>query len=268
MREILILEVMWLKKYQFTYDVNLSFSETVREHSFILKFLPREDENQHIFSMDYNINGNETFEVWKDSFGNNSISGCIRKPHSSFHYGVCGVAFVENKKQKGFCHPVFKYASDMTGWGKELEQFYLNYQKEIHGNFEKTQYWMELLSQNFQYEPFVTDTHTTGEEALKKGRGVCQDYAHILLALLRKEGIPSRYVAGFIEGEGQPHAWSEVYEDGYWLGFDPTHNRTVRDDYIRINYGRDSKDCTINCGRFQGNAFQSQSCMVKMQEIG
>ena len=73
--------------------------------------------------------------------------------------------------------------------------------------------------QHMRYQPGITQPATTAAEALTLGQGVCQDYAHILLALCRAAHIPARYVNGFIEGEGATHAWVEVYLDG--LGWIP-----------------------------------------------
>ena len=69
---------------------------------------------------------------------------------------------------------------------------------------------------------------------MKLGKGVCQDYSHILIALCRKYKIPARYVVGMIIGEGATHAWVEVYYDGCWYGLDPTHNKEVDDYFIKI----------------------------------
>ena len=77
---------------------------------------------------------------------------------------------------------------------------------------------MNDLYENFTYIPGVTDIHTTAGEALRLGRGVCQDYAHIMTAVLRYMGIPARYVNGLMIGEGYTHAWVEVYTDGGWYG--------------------------------------------------
>ena len=97
--------------------------------------------------------------------------------------------------------------------------------------------------------------------------GVCQDEAHIMLALLREKRIPCRYVMGYMLGEGATHAWVEVARDGLWLGFDPTNRRLVNEEYIRVAAGRDANDCPVNRGVFIGAASQaSQSCLSVWRE--
>ena len=125
---------------------------------------------------------------------------------------------------------------------------------------------MELLFNHFTYKTGSTTNQTTAEMALAQGCGVCQDYAHILIALCRQQGIPARYIAGFMIGEGATHAWVEVYVNGKWLGIDPTHNRIVDDLYIKLAEGRDFADCIIDRGLFNGVAQQSQYVEVKVVE--
>ena len=92
----------------------------------------------------------------------------------------------------------------------------------------------------------ITNVETTLDEAWKLKAGVCQDFAHILLVMLRMLSIPARYVSGYIcpnkngmRGEGATHAWVEAYIPFYgWLGFDPTNNCFVNDLHVRLAVGR------------------------------
>ena len=106
----------------------------------------------------------------------------------------------------------------------------------------------------------------SAEEAAALSMGVCQDYAHILLALLRHEHIPCRYVVGMMMGEGASHAWIEVSDGEKWIALDPTNNCPVDDRYINISHGRDAKDCTINQGFFYGLPEQLQEIHVVVEE--
>jgi transglutaminase-like putative cysteine protease len=108
-----------------------------------------------------------------------------------------------------------------------------------------------------RYTADVTGVKTTAQEALVLGKGVCQDYAHIMLALCRLCGIPARYVSGHLLGEGGTHAWVEAVlpdpgQPGQFLahGFDPTHNRRPGHTYITIAVGRDYRDVAPTSGTF------------------
>ena len=111
-----------------------------------------------------------------------------------------------------------------------------------------------------EYESGVTGTQTPAAMALHLGRGVCQDYAHIMLSVLRTLGIACRYVSGHLVGEGAPHAWVEVLSatsepDCYAVtAFDPTHHRRAGANYISVAVGRDFADVTMTSGVFSGAA--------------
>ena len=110
-------------------------------------------------------------------------------------------------------------------------------------------------------------TKPTAGEAFALGCGVCQDYAHILIALCRAKGIAARYVAGMIFGEGATHAWVEIYDNGIWHGLDPTQNKRIDDGYIKLAQGRDSRDCQLNRGVFCGTAIQQQNIYVTLEDL-
>jgi transglutaminase/protease-like cytokinesis protein 3 len=99
------------------------------------------------------------------------------------------------------------------------------------------------------YVPGITDTSTTARLALQGRQGVCQDYAHIMIGILRQQGLPARYVAGYLSlsderNDSQLHAWVEVYLPGLgWRGFDPTNNLQENEHFIKIAHGRDYLDC-------------------------
>jgi transglutaminase-like putative cysteine protease len=109
------------------------------------------------------------------------------------------------------------------------------------------------------YQFGITGYSTPAAMALHLGRGVCQDYAHILLAVLRLLNVPARYVSGHLIGEGAPHAWVEAFverRDGAVevIGFDPTHSRRTRLDYLTVAVGRDFADVSPTSGTYSGPA--------------
>jgi transglutaminase-like putative cysteine protease len=111
------------------------------------------------------------------------------------------------------------------------------------------------------YQLGVTGVQTPAAMALHLGRGVCQDYAHLALVVLRLVGIPARYVSGHLLGEGAPHAWIEALLPDPELpdrlravAYDPTHRRPTRLDYITVAVGRDYADIAPTSGSFSGAA--------------
>jgi transglutaminase-like putative cysteine protease len=108
------------------------------------------------------------------------------------------------------------------------------------------------------YAHGVTSVATTAAEALTGGRGVCQDTAHVMIALCRATGLPARYVSGHLLGEGGTHAWVEVIvadpAGARALAFDPCHGRRAGSDYLTVATGRDYTDVAPTSGTYIGSA--------------
>ena len=102
-----------------------------------------------------------------------------------------------------------------------------------------------------------TGVRTTAGQALAEGHGVCQDYAHLMLALCRLLGIPARYVSGHLVGEGGTHAWVEVLQPRAGqtveiVAWDPTHDRSADPRYLTVAVGRDYRDVAPVSGTYRG----------------
>ena len=116
----------------------------------------------------------------------------------------------------------------------------------------------DWVHNGLRYDHGATDIHTTAAQALALGRGVCQDYAHIMLALCRLCGLAARYVSGHLLGEGGTHAWVEALVaapehpgEAMALAFDPTHGCETDLHYITVAVGRDYYDVAPTSGTFQ-----------------
>jgi transglutaminase-like putative cysteine protease len=116
----------------------------------------------------------------------------------------------------------------------------------------------------FDYETGITGVHSPIEHALEARRGVCQDFAHIMIAVARSWGIPTRYVSGYLHhrtgyqdrsAADATHAWVEAYLPSYgWVGFDPTNNILAGSRHIRAAIGRDYADVPPTRGTYKGDA--------------
>ncbi len=116
------------------------------------------------------------------------------------------------------------------------------------------------LHRNFSYRPGVTFMRTTVADVIAARAGVCQDFAHVLIALARSRGIPARYASGYIFrgvagtlGADASHAWAEAYLPPFgWVGFDPTNERLVDDGFVLVALGRDYGDVSPTRGLYRG----------------
>ena len=127
------------------------------------------------------------------------------------------------------------------------------------------------IQSHFEYAKFVTLATSPVDDLLREGKGVCQDFTHLMLAVLRSYGVPARYVSGYIhrpDKESQSHAWCEVWlPDLGWLGVDPTNNRPADDHFIKVAVGRDFSDVPPNKGVYRGRAQESMFVRVETREL-
>ncbi len=120
--------------------------------------------------------------------------------------------------------------------------------KSIFENLQGLNQWTYL---QIYFKTGVTDVNTVLKEVIEKRHGVCQDFAHLFCALAKRNGVPTRYVSGYLHqgngyfGDSQMHAWAEAYVPGIgWVGFDPTNNLLASTNHIKVCHGRDYSDCT------------------------
>lgn len=246
--------------------MQLDFTGQVTRHSFALRCLPKETCTQRIQKLSCAITPLASITRCWDAFGNPLCFGYIAEPHDYFSFRVSGVAVTNSENiDDGALNPLFRYPTRQTTLVRGAED-YLELAGGQRDPVQKALRMSDELYHRFLYRPRTTTTRTTAQEALDQGCGVCQDYTHIMLALCRQLGIPARYVAGFMIGEGATHAWLEVYARGHWIGIDPTNNRVVDDMYIKMSEGRDAGDCIVDKGVFFGDVEQEQTVFVKVTQ--
>jgi transglutaminase-like putative cysteine protease len=131
------------------------------------------------------------------------------------------------------------------------------------------------ISRDFAYDPAVTSVYTGVGEVLRLRAGVCQDFAHLLIAVARAMGVPARYVSGYIHApgedgvtEGASHAWAEVWIPGSgWVGFDATHPVRAGENHVRVAVGRDYRDAAPTRGVYVGTATGMMTVNVRTRAL-
>lgn len=268
-----------MKNLNFTFTTEIAFDEPVREHTFVLRCLPATRDNQVVQSF-LTLEPSCNFALQKDNFGNVMAVGRIDEPHETFTYKSSGTAkILEDAEHFADAEDLaratlFKFPTKLTSASDEIAEW-----AQLHG-FEKgtaanvsseellvkCAELADLIHEEMEYTPAVTDVETTASQAWELRRGVCQDFAHIMLAILRYWGATARYVSGLTVGEGATHAWVQVLAGGKWHGFDPTRNRRCDGTYLVCNVGRDFSDCPIERGTYRGVGNQKQSVFMQVEE--
>lgn len=257
----------------FSYRLRAEYSSPIQNHSFSVMFLPADSARQRVNRLGIEIIPSCTkYCTTADNFKNKKLYGTIAEPHNSFEVNISGTVITgldiyEEYTLNPVEYALLKTHTELTQPGKSLIEYHKNLELErLSGSYDKALHIMHTLYLTFRYIQGATVIHETAENALSIGKGVCQDYAHIMIALLRMENIPARYVVGMMLGEGSSHAWVEVLCNGYWYGFDPTNNKLVNDEYIRVSCGRDSNDCSVIRGKFYGMTSQLQTESVSVEK--
>jgi transglutaminase-like putative cysteine protease len=268
-----------------THETRLAFAKPVREHHCELRLAPREDETQRRISCRIEVEPEATLRAHLDCFGN-LVHHCEwLAPHDGL------VARVASEVETALANP-FAYAplapDAERGWlerrlraeprlldfvlhrseavpelGPELAGLALPAFDGGRTLLENVQSAMRFAGESFRWEPGTTAVHAALSDFAEQRAGVCQDFAHLLVALVRSWGFAARYVMGYVDGDTVPeeaqgqeatHAWAEVLIPGAgWRGFDATAGLVANDGYVAVAVGRDSRDAAPLRGTFKGD---------------
>ena len=259
-----------MKKLHFDYYMNITYETPVTICHYTIKCIPADTDRQHLEDIQIELMPENKYQQGADAFGNRKIYGCVHEPHTQFSCHITGtvtngIADYESQDQN-MPSEIFRYPHGLTCPGDALKAYFNAVKIHLQGNrLEQAAYIMHRLYQDFTYEKGVTDVSTSAEQAWILGRGVCQDYAHIMVALCRLAGIPARYAAGMLIGEGYSHAWVEICSEGRWYALDPTNDVIVADAHIKLGIGRDAADCMINRGVMFGGGSQTLLIRVNVE---
>jgi transglutaminase-like putative cysteine protease len=135
---------------------------------------------------------------------------------------------------------------------------------------------IEAVRSEMEYKFGATGVHTSGLDSWRERKGVCQDFAHITLAMLRSLNLPSRYVSGYLHPkataeigepvEGESHAWVEWW-DGSWVGYDPTNGEPVGEQHVAVARGRDYDDVAPLKGIYSGPKSAGLGVVVEVTRL-
>lgn len=265
-----------MAELDFTFTTTLDFSVPVHDHAFVLRCLPATRDNQ-VVRGSVSLAPDVPYSLQTDSFGNALVIGRIDAEHTSFTYQTTGSASVISPDaatsiERANVHPQFLFPSPLAKIDANMEDYLdstgLGYehlgQDSVDVQLKYITRMCHVLHRDHLYQPGSTNVNTTAIESFALGCGVCQDFAHIMIAMLRHLGVPARYASGFTVGEGATHAWVQAFVGGHWLGFDPTRGCVCDDTYLVCAVGRDWSDCPIERGVFIGNADQTQTVFMEV----
>jgi transglutaminase-like putative cysteine protease len=269
------------------HETRLDYSEPVAEWLTELRMEPVSDDRQSCHSFHVVVSQPTSMFRYLDGFGNRVHHFNLLSPHQQVRLLAASVVET-NVRQADLmsCEATFPLPLESAGCDvldflafrgpvreTELLTPILNELKPHHG--ELVGAWIhrvgDFLRDRFEYGRFVTDATSPIDDILSKGKGVCQDFAHLMIAILRSFSVPARYVSGYVHRpnkESQSHAWTEIWLPNLnWVGFDPTHACLVSDRYVKVATGRDFDDVTPNKGVFRGPGNETIAVRVATREL-
>ncbi|MFI3247709.1 MAG: transglutaminase family protein [Rikenellaceae bacterium] len=256
-----------MRSYRYSYQTIVRYDSTVSHHHFLLRCTPRGDGNQRIVEQDLHLLTPTHISNSTDVFGNNIHYGSMMDRHDMFVVASSGVVqCYDYRIEDANPQQVYLVATPMTTCSRQMVDF----EQEISGTGSTLDQAIALanaIHTTMSYAPGVTSTQTKASESFRLKVGVCQDFAHILIAMCRKRAIFARYVAGFVAGTGETHAWVEIYCNGGWYGVDPTHNLFIVSDYIKVAHGRDASDCSVTRGVHMGASAHTTEVRVLLEQL-
>ncbi|BCI54123.1 hypothetical protein NIIDNTM18_34010 [Mycolicibacterium litorale] len=147
---------------------------------------------------------------------------------------------------------------------------------KYHDPYEAVTAAANWVNSELDYVTGKTGVYSSGLDALRAGKGVCQDFAHLSLILLRSMGIPARYVSGYLHPtpkakvgdtvDGQSHAWVQAWTGGWW-NYDPTNDADINEQYVSVGVGRDYSDVSPLKGIYSGEGSTDLDVVVEITRL-
>lgn len=266
----------------------LTYSEPITETVMEVRMTPRNDAHQVRRAFRLEIGPSATPFEHTDWLGNRVQQFSILPPHDKVVILARSVVDTQPRNTavadalrasspSGLDHRIGDYlrfsgpVMDVDNLERLLTSLQLNFQMQPEELLKRVALY---LRDHIEYRKGVTTSATAIDKVLEQRAGVCQDLAHVAIGLLRKLGIPARYVSGYFyradgNSEMESHAWCEAQVAGLgWLPIDPTHKTIAGEGHVAIASGRDFSDVPPNRGVYRGKAEESLRVRVTVHEVG
>ena len=280
--------------YAVRHTTNFRYAPAVRESVMEVRMQPRTDFRQRCLSFSLTIEPRANMLTYRDFYGNAVHNFDIPERHQSIEVMAQAIVDVLPTREPDPAgvedwDELDRRVAQTDYWemmvpshfatpGVLLDKLAEELDLRRRGNpLDLLRELNARLYEKFDYAPNTTEVDSPIDDALQSRRGVCQDFAHIMISLVRQLKIPCRYVSGYLFHEdksmdrspaGATHAWIEAYlgELG-WMAFDPTNNLEGCDRHVRVALGRDYADVPPTRGVYKGEAESELSVLVTVTPV-
>lgn len=278
-----------MSKFKIRHITRYRYEAMVRDSANQIMLYPIKDNFQNVIQHSIVVTGSPMINMHTDYFGNTVGTFTNAQPHQELTIDSQMMVETIPKVMPADDQPVARQWDELYKLGRQLgiidylrhERFeaFAEVEKHIdeekgrnHTPLESAKHFNDFIFKTFAYRKGITTVESTLDEIWRLKSGVCQDFAHMLLVMLRQINIPARYVSGYIcpkkngmRGEGATHAWVEAYIPFYgWLGLDPTNNSLVNETHVRLAVGKNFSDCSPVKGTYRGTSDHTLDVVVNV----
>jgi len=265
------LEIVHATRYRYSSPI----AETVME----VRLRPMDGNGQRCREFHLEISSGIKPGTYRDGYGNDVHYFNLVRPHTSL--SVTSRSVVETgggldaDPGEDLVHDFLRFRSpvkDVPGI-RELASRHRIADPSSGSSVEQALDDLTLaISREFAYDRAVTTVYSSVDEVLALRAGVCQDFAHLFIAVARAMGVAARYVSGYIHAPGAAttasHAWAEAWVPGRgWVGYDATHPVRAAEHHVRLAVGRDYSDAAPTRGIYIGSATGSMEVSVRTRDL-
>lgn len=260
------------------YDTHYRYSHPVRRVIQLLRLTPPSFIGQNVLEWRIDVDVDARLREGRDGFGNIIHMLYIDQPVEALKVSVAGKILTEDRAGiveglAGDLPPgVFLRRTPLTEGGRALSELGAALRAQGGSTLDKLHRLTAAIHSRMTFDTCKTGTDTAASEAFAAGHGVCQDFAHIFIAVCRTIGVPARYVSGHLYrrdgavAQEAAHAWAEGWVEHLgWVGFDPTNGICADDAYIRVASGLDYRDAAPFVGARHGGGLEELAVAVQVR---
>ncbi len=275
------------------YESAFEYPEAVRESHNVLRACPADDEHQTVHRYEVHVAPTGRIQSYRDYWGTRVDSFGIRRPHGSLVVSAEADVTTGERPAPKPGAPMSRYGSDAVvlghhsylqrsphaDWSEDLGDEARDTIGGLDTAVEAVVALHDHVADVIDYAPGATYVGMDVNDVRRRRKGVCQDFAHLAIAMYRSAGIPARYVSGYLYAADQTvavapeiaeiinatHAWVEAFVPGFgWWGIDPTNPTPVGELHVKIGHGRDYDDVMPLRGVYHGPADHKLGVSVTM----